>query len=73
MSWCFKLFRSFLGGYSRLLSDCYCVLLYVLLGVGGVARKVDLETVPQINGQSLLEMDLGEAADKPWKLPGECM
>ncbi len=36
-----------------------------------MARKVDLETVPQINGQSLLEMDIGEVADKPWRLPGE--
>ncbi|XP_064405432.1 pre-mRNA 3'-end-processing factor FIP1-like isoform X2 [Halichondria panicea] len=39
-------------------------------GAVGVARKVDLETVPQINGQSLLEMDIGEVADKPWRLPG---
>ncbi len=39
--------------------------------VGGVARKVDLEAVPQVNGQSLLEMDLEDAADKPWRLPGE--
>ncbi len=38
-----------------------------------MARKVDLETVPQINGQSLLEIDLGEVADKPWRLPGECV
>lgn len=36
-----------------------------------MAKKVDLDTIPQIKGQSIFEYDL-EAADKLWKLPGKC-
>ena len=32
-------------------------------------KKVDVEAIPQVGGQSLLDFDL-EAADKPWRLPG---
>ena len=48
----------------------FCSLLYkhkdpVLTG----AKKVDVEAVPTISGQSLYEIDL-DSADKPWRLPG---
>ena len=33
-------------------------------------KKIDVDAVPQVGGQSLLDYDL-EAADKPWKLPGQ--
>lgn len=36
---------------------------------GAVVKKVDVDAVPQVGGQSLLDYDL-EAADKPWRLPG---
>ena len=50
----------------RISITCLCCA-----GTGGtLARKVDLEAVPQINGQPIFEVDL-EAADKPWRLPGE--
>jgi pre-mRNA 3'-end-processing factor FIP1 len=32
-------------------------------------KKVDVEAVPTIGGQSLFEIDL-DSADKPWRLPG---
>lgn len=33
---------------------------------------MDLETVPQVGGQSLFELELEPLADKPWRMPGEC-
>ena len=41
--------------------------------IGGTAaavlpRKVDLEAIPQIGGQSIFEYDID--ADKPWRTPG---
>ncbi len=36
----------------------------------GSAKKVDVDVVPQVGGQSLLDVDL-DAADKPWRLPGQ--
>ena len=33
-------------------------------------KKVDLDTIPQINGVSMLELDFEGLADKPWRLPG---
>ena len=33
-------------------------------------KKVDVDAVPTIGGQSLYEIDL-DSADKPWRLPGE--
>lgn len=35
----------------------------------GATKKVDVDAIPQVGGQSLLEFDL-EATDKPWRLPG---
>ena len=35
----------------------------------GVTKKVDLDAIPQVGGQSLLDFDL-DATDKPWRLPG---
>ena len=32
-------------------------------------KKVDVEAVPTIGGQSIFEIDL-DSADKPWRLPG---
>lgn len=32
-------------------------------------KKVDVEAIPQVGGQSLMDFDL-DATDKPWKLPG---
>ena len=44
----------------------------LLAGVeGGTAKKVDLETMPLVNGVPLNEFDLETLADKPWRLPGE--
>ena len=37
----------------------------------GVAKKVDLDAVPQIAGQSLFEIELDP--EKPWKMPGQSM
>ena len=40
--------------------------------IGGTAvlpRKVDLEAIPQIGGQSIFEYDID--ADKPWRTPGK--
>ena len=42
--------------------------------IGGAAaavlpRKVDLDAIPQIGGQSIFEYDID--ADKPWRTPGE--
>ena len=36
-----------------------------------MAKKVDLEAVPVVNGVPLNELDLESMADKPWRLPGE--
>ena len=38
---------------------------------GGTAKKVDLETMPLVNGVPLNEFDLETLADKPWRLPGD--
>ena len=38
--------------------------------VPGTGKKVDVDAVPQIAGQSLLELDLEANAEKPWRLPG---
>ena len=38
-------------------------------GALGGAKKVDLDAVPQIGGQSLFEVKLDP--DKPWKMPGQ--
>lgn len=32
-------------------------------------KRVDLDAIPQVGGQSLLDFDL-DVTDKPWKLPG---
>jgi len=43
------------------------------VGAGGSlaqAKKVDLDAVPQIGGQSIYEYDLEAAVDKPWRMPG---
>ena len=43
----------------------------VFVGTGSIGKKVDVDAIPQIGGQSLLEYDLDEAvAEKPWRLPG---
>ena len=34
----------------------------------GAAKKVDLDAVPQIGGQSIFEIELDP--EKPWKMPG---
>ena len=34
----------------------------------GAAKKVDLDAVPQIGGQSIFEVELDP--EKPWKMPG---
>lgn len=42
-------------------------------GAGGSlaqAKKVDLDAVPQIKGQSIYEYDLETALEKPWRMPG---
>ena len=44
---------------------CVCV---VGGAAPGAAKKVDLEAVPQIGGQSIFEIELDP--DKPWKMPG---
>lgn len=36
-----------------------------------LAKKVDLDIIPQVKGQSIYEYDI-ETADKPWKIPGKC-
>lgn len=33
-------------------------------------KKVDLDAVPQIKGQSIYEYDLETALEKPWRMPG---
>lgn len=44
---------------------------FCALGAGGIGKKVDVDAIPQIGGQSLLEFDLEEAAaERPWRLPG---
>lgn len=43
----------------------------VASGATSASKKVDVDAIPQIGGQSLLEFDLDEAAaEKPWRLPG---
>ena len=42
--------------------------MYVDTSLTG-AKKVDVEAVPTIGGQTLFEIDL-DSADKPWRLPG---
>jgi hypothetical protein len=44
--------------------------MYVHVGgaAPGTAKKVDLDAVPQIGGQSIFEVELDP--DKPWKMPG---
>ena len=34
------------------------------------AKKVDLDAVPQIKGQTIYEYDLETALEKPWRMPG---
>ena len=34
-----------------------------------MAKKVDVDAVPQIGGQPLYEVELDP--DKPWKMPGQ--
>lgn len=46
---------------------CVCVGASAAPGTG---KKIDVDVVPQIGGQSLLEFDLEASADKPWRLPG---
>lgn len=47
--------------------------LFPITGTGalGGAKKVDLDTVPQIGGQSIFEVELDP--DKPWKMPGQSL
>lgn len=46
------------------------VLIVFFLATGSSAvKRVDLEAIPQVGGQSLLDFDL-DATDKPWRLPG---
>lgn len=33
-------------------------------------KKVDLDTVPQLNGVPLTEVDTDTLSDKPWRVPG---
>ena len=46
--------------------------MYVCVCIGGAApgaaKKVDLDAVPQIGGQSIFEVELDP--EKPWKMPG---
>ena len=49
----------------------YLLLLFFPGAPSALTKKVDLDTIPQIKGQSIFEYDT-EAADKPWKLPGKC-
>lgn len=42
---------------------------YCVYYVGGTAKKVDLDAVPQIGGQSIFEIELDP--EKPWKMPGK--
>ena len=55
------------------LSLSISLLLYLSLQnedtVLGGAKKVDVDAVPTIGGQTLFEIDL-DSADKPWRLPG---
>ncbi len=39
----------------------------------GSGKKVDVDAVPQIGGQSLTDFDLESAMDKPWRMPGMCV
>ena len=55
-------------------TELYCVLLsytvIIYLAEGLVpAKKVDLDSVPLINGVPLPDLDL-ESIDKPWQKPG---
>ena len=55
-----------------------CIIKYwcALIGLSGAvgslaqAKKVDLDAVPQIGGQSIYEYDLEATMDKPWRMPG---
>lgn len=42
--------------------------MYIGGAAPGAAKKVDLDAVPQIGGQSIFEIELDP--DKPWKMPG---
>ena len=49
----------------------YVIVPHTAVEGSGVAKKVDLEAVPVVNGVPLNELDLESMADKPWRLPGE--
>ena len=57
--------------------SCYSMLNSVYIfcssAAGGSlaqAKKVDLDAVPQIKGQTIYEYDLETALEKPWRMPG---
>lgn len=51
---------------------CLCIFI-VGTEVVPPIKKVDLETVPQINGVPINEVDIDESiVDKPWRKPGGC-
>ena len=48
-----------------------CMFILVAGSIAGMGKKVDVDAIPQIGGQSLLDFDLEEAAaERPWRLPG---
>lgn len=49
---------------------CMSSALVPFVATGAIStKKVDLEAIPQVGGQNLLEFDL-DATERPWRLPG---